>query len=435
VYDDGLRNNASLEDVLKEYKPDLVGVTSFSYCYDYAIDCIQRAKKSFNMPIVLGGPHVSVAKGSVFNDSPIDFAIKREGEYCLVQLIKALEQDKENFSQIKNLLWKNNGVVIENQDMPFIENLDELPFPDYSLFRVNEYINTKMKSTALITSRGCPYRCTYCSTLLSMGRRFRKRSAENVFSEIKLRHDEGYRSFDINDDCFSLDLDRAHKICDLVINSDLKVEFQCYSGLRVDKTNPELLKKLKLAGFYFLAFGCESGNQQVLNNIKKAITLDQVRNVVKWSKEAGIDCVVNFIIGHPTESYEQALDTLRFAKSLDCNFVNFSNLIPYPGTEAYAWAEKNGHFLVDKDKFLRNLSTYDDFPIFETKEFTAKQREKITRLGHDYYYKRILMWRLGKQLGFVVYCVTKIPFLRKILSDFALNNKIGQKIYIFLSGQ
>jgi len=435
VYDDGLRNPYSVENSIKEFMPDLIGVTSFSYCYDYAVDCIDRIKMCFDIPVVLGGPHVSVAKGLVLEDSKADYAIKKEGEHSLLGLLKALEQNKKDLSDIKNLIWRDNGKIIENEDMPFIDNLDELPFPDYSLFKTEEYVSTKLGSTAIITSRGCPYRCTYCSTLLSMGRNFRKRSAENVFAEIKQRYEEWYRNFDINDDCFSLDLDRAYKICDLVIDSGLNVGFQCYSGLRVDRITSELLKKMKKAGFFFLAFGCESGNPQVLKNIKKVITLDQVRNAVKWSREAGIDCVVNFIIGHPTETYEQALDTIKFAKSLDCNYVNFSNLIPYPGTEAYAWVEEHGNFLVDKSRYLKNVSTYDDIPIFETKEFTKQQRLKVTKMGHDYYYKRILIWRLGSILGLAVYYFTKIPGLRKLASDFAINNKLGRFIFILLSGR
>ncbi|MDD5005792.1 MAG: radical SAM protein [Candidatus Omnitrophica bacterium] len=437
VYDDGLKNSLSLVDSVKEFRPDLVGVTSFSYCYDYAVDCIEKIKTNFDIPVVLGGPHVSVAKSAVLGDSKVDFAVKKEGEYSLLELAEALTRNKKDFSDINNLIWKKDGQIIENQDREFMNNLnlDELPFPDYSLFDVNEYFCAQHHSTALITSRGCPYSCTYCSTLLSMGKTFRSRSAENVFQEIKQRFNEGYRAFDINDDCFSLDIERANKICDLVIDSGLKIRFQCYSGLRVDRVNLELFKKMKKAGFYFLAFGCESGNPEVLKNIKKNITLDQVRNAVKWTKEAGIDSCVNFIIGHPTETYKQALDTLKFAKSLDSNYVNFSNLIPYPGTEAYEWILSNGRFLVDKNKYLRNLSTYDDMPIFETKEFTERQRKRITKLGHNYYYKRILIWRLGGALGSVVYYVTVIPGLRKLFSDFALNNKIGQIIYAFLSGQ
>jgi radical SAM superfamily enzyme YgiQ (UPF0313 family) len=436
VYDDGLKNEISLEDAVRDFAPNLIGVTSFSYCYDYAIDCVKRVKSAFAIPVVMGGPHVSVAKGTVLADTPLDYAVKKEGEHSLLKLLVELNKGKEkDLSLVPNLIWRKDGQVFENRDMPFIEDLDEIPFPDYSFFEVEKYASTQLRSTAIITSRGCPYRCTYCSTLLSMGRNFRKRSAENVFAELKLRYDEGYREFDINDDCFSLDMERANKIFDLVINSGLSMRFKCYNGFRVDRITTELLGKMKKAGFYFLAFGCESGNQQVLDNIKKSITLDEVRSAVKLSRQAGIDCCVNFIIGHPTETYAQARDTLNFAKSLNCNYVNFSNLIPYPGTEAYEWADKNGHFLVDKNTYLKNFSTYDDVPIFETKEFTQAQRIKVTKLGHDYYYKRILIWRLGKILGPIVYCITKIPGMRKFASDFAINNKFGRFIFILLSGR
>ncbi|MFH1642550.1 MAG: radical SAM protein [Nanoarchaeota archaeon] len=435
VYDDGLINSISLEDAARQFNPGLVGVTSFSYCYDYAVECINVIKSHFDVPVVIGGPHVSVVKGEVFSDSELDFAIKKEGEYSLLELLKTLDDKSQDFSNISNLIWKKDGKIIENQDRAFIEDLDSIPFPDYSLFEVDKYVSTQQKSTAIITSRGCPFRCTYCSTLLSMGRGFRKRSAENVFIELKLRYEQGYRDFDINDDCFSLDIERANKIFDLVIESRLDMHFKCYSGFRVDRISQELFTRMKKAGFYFLAFGCESGNQEVLKNIKKSITLDQVRDAVKMSREAGIDCCVNFIIGHPTETYEQALDTIKFAESLDCNYVNFSNLIPYPGTEAYAWAEEHGRFLVDKSRYLKNVSTYDDVPIFETEEFTYKQRVKVTKLGHDLYFKRILIWRLGKPLGLFVYFISKFPGLRSILSDFALNNKWGRFIFILLSGR
>lgn len=435
VFDDGLQNKSSLRDTVGDFRPDLVGVTSFSYCYDYALDCIREVKSHFDIPVVLGGPHASVAKKEVFNDSSVDFVIKKEGELSLMQLLSALARGRDDFSQVGNLIWKRGSEVVENDELAFIQNLDELPFPDYSVFEVKKYVSTNVHSTAIITSRGCPYLCTYCATLLSMGRNFRKRSAENVFSELKLRYEEGYREFDINDDCFSLDIERANKVFDLIIQSGLKMRFQCYNGFRVDRVNAELFRKMKQSGFYFLAFGCESGNEQVLKNIKKSITLDQVRSAVMLAKDAGIDCCVNFIIGHPTETFEQAQETLAFAKSLDCNYVNFSNLIPYPGTKAYAWIKENGNFLVDEKEFLKNLSTYDDNPIFETKEFTKQQRMVVMRQGHDYYYKTILMWRLGKVLGLIVYCFTKMAPLRKIISNFAINNKLGRYLFILLSGQ
>ena len=435
VYDDGLQNKRTLSETIRESRPQLVGVTSFSYCYDYALQCINEVKSNFDTPVVIGGPHVSVARKDIFKDSAVDFAVKREGELSLSGLIERLGQNKSDFSGIGNLLWKKGNEAVENEDLSFIENLDELPFPDYSLFEVEKYVSTQVRSTAIITSRGCPYLCTYCATLLSMGRNFRKRSAENVFAELKQRYEEGYRDFDINDDCFSLDIQRANKIFDLILESGLAMRFKCYNGFRVDRISEELFQKMKKAGFYFLAFGCESGNETVLKNIKKAISLDQVRKAVTLARKTGIDCCVNFIIGHPTETYRQALDTLAFAKSLDCNYVNFSNLIPYPGTEAYDWARKHGRFMVDEKTFLKQLSTYDDVPIFETEEFSFSQRKKVTKLGHDYYYKRILMWRLGKVLGWIVYYLTKIPGLRSAASNFAINNKLGRFIFISLSGR
>ena len=120
VYDDGLINSRSLEDSVREFKPDLIGITSFSYCYDYALDCINKIKSNFNIPVVLGGPHVSMVKKDVFKNSHIDFAIKKEGEYSLLELLRSLKENKKDLACIRNLIWKNEDRVVENEDMPFL---------------------------------------------------------------------------------------------------------------------------------------------------------------------------------------------------------------------------------------------------------------------------------------------------------------------------
>lgn len=435
VFDHGIEDDTrKLVLLVNQFKPDLIGITMFSYCYKEAYDLIELLNTNTAIPIVVGGPHICAVGKRIFEEANIEFAVKQEGECTLLELLKELKKNMADFSGIRGLIWRNNkGEIIENPDRDFITDLDSLPLPDYDSFGIEEYVCYKQKMLPIITSRGCPFGCNYCSVRLSMGQRFRPRSPENVLLEIRHFYGQGFINFDINDDCFTLDRERAEKICDLIIESKLKIRFQLYNGIRVDTVTPALLKKLKQAGCYFISYGCEAGNDKILKAIKKGITLQQVREAVKWANQVGINNAVNFIIGHKEETYQDALDTLSFARSLPTDFVNFYNLLPYPGTESFAWAKQNARFLVSPDTFLENISYRDNKPVFETNEFTKKQREEIISRGFDLYHKKILTFRMGNLIGNFVYWITKCESINRFASNFALNNSIGRSIYLRLS--
>lgn len=434
VFDEGLEENTQgLPGFINDFNPTLIGVTIFSYCYGFAYDLIKKIEEMTFAPIVVGGPHICAVGKNIFTDTRIDFAVKQEGEFTLLELLQELEKEDHNFFGIKGLIWRKGNEITENSDQALIQDLDELPFPDYESFSIERYACYKQKLLPLITSRGCPFSCNYCSVNLSMGRRFRGRSAKNVFSEIKYFYDKGINSFDINDDCFTLDQRRAHDICDLIISSRLNIRFQLYNGIRVDTVSSSLLKKMKAAGCYFISFGCEAGNNRILAAIKKGITLEQVKDAVNWANEAGIPNSVNFIIGHKDETYEDAQDTIRFAKSLDTNFVNFYNLVPYPGTESFEWVKQHARFLVPQDSFLQNISYRDNQPVFETGKFSRKQRQKIMSMGFDLYKRKILTFRLGKELGRLVYWCTKPKIIDRLATEFTSGSAIGGFIYKLFS--
>lgn len=430
VYDEGIEHSHSrLLGQIKEFRPDAIGITIFSYCYRFAWELIRTIRSDSNITLIAGGPHVSAVRSEILKDERIDFAVKGEGEYTLLELLKALDDGKRDFAGIRGLIWRKQGEAIENQERPYITDLDKLPFPDYAGCGIERYPSFKHKVLPLITSRGCPFGCDYCSVRLSMGQIFRPRLAENVFAEIDYFYRQGWRTFDFNDDCFSVDKKRAQKICDLIIENKLKIRFQLYNGIRVDTVDRELLKKMKQAGCFFISFGCEAGNERVLKVIKKGITLQQVREALKWANEAGIRNSVNFIIGHATETYQDALDSLRFAASLPTDFVNFYNLLPYPGTESFTWAKQHASFIIPPDDFLENISYRDNSPVFETAEFTRQQRQKVVAMGFALYRKKILTFRLGRFLGNLVYLFTSIGIINKLATRFALTNPLGRFIY------
>jgi len=434
IIDCGVEANwpKQLKKTIDDFSPDIIGITGFSYAYNYLYQTIKKVKSITSIPIILGGPHVSANKENILKETKVNFAMYGESEISLINFLEVFASKHPDFTKVPNLVWKNKTKTIINHPSKLIYHLDDIPFPDYESFKLSQYPCFDQKIIPIITSRGCPYGCNYCSVRLSMGQSFRPRSPQNVLKEIKYWHKKGFTNFDINDDCFTLDINRAEIICDLIIKSKLKIKFQLYNGIRVNNITLKLLKKLKKAGCFFIAYGCESGSQKTLDRIKKNITLDQVRQAVKYTNQANIRHAVNFIIGHQQETYSDALETLSFAKSLECDYVNFYNLVPYPGTEVYDWAVKYAHFLIPKDQYLKHISYRDINPIFETKEFTKEQRIKVMKQGFNLYERKLYQFRFGKILGTLFYLITRSPLVAHLSRKLVFDNKIFNKIFYFL---
>jgi len=434
IYDDTIYNSTQkLGEMVNDFQPDIIGVTAFSYSYKYLIELIHKIKTISQKPIVVGGPHVSATKDEILKNSPADFAVKGEGEFTLLELLQHLQDDKPDFSAIKGLIWRSGNDIIENADREFITDVDSLPCPDFEAFPVEKYSNFQSKRLPVISSRGCPYACTFCSVRLSMGRGFRARTPENFVAELKHWYDKGWTNFEFCDDCYSADMKRVTEISDLIIKNGLNLKYEIHTGIRVDRVSPKLLGKLKESGCILVNFGMESGNEQILRNIRKNINLDQIRKAVAWANEAGIPNAGHFVIGHQGETFETAMDSIRFAKTLPTRFVSFYNLIPYPGTEVFEWAKKNGRFLVPLDNYLQNISYRDNVPVFETKEFTAEQRRYVMKKGFALYERKFFEFRLGKTLGLLAYMLARIGPVAKLGRSFISNNKIGHNLYFFLS--
>ncbi len=300
VYDEGIENDDEiLFKKIDTLRPDIIGITAFSFGYENARNLIKKIKEYTDVPIIIGGPHVSAVKGQVLTTSVADFAMKGESELSFIKFLTELSGSK-NFKKVKNLIWRDSfSNIVENENEPLIENIDEIPFPDYDIFSFERYNNFTIKLIPIITSRGCPYGCNYCSVKLSMGRGFRPRSPENVILEMK-HWIKIYKikKFGINDDCFNLDIKRAEKICDLIIKEGLDITYGLYSGLRADRVTEQLLQKMKESGCVFISYGCESGNQDIINNMGKSLKIGDVRKAVNLTNKFNISNSVNFIIGH-----------------------------------------------------------------------------------------------------------------------------------------
>ena len=433
VHEEAFHADRSLRTVMRQGDFDLIGVTAFSYSLRYVYETTERIKQCTSTPVVVGGPHVSVAGASIFKEASVDFAVKHEGEYTLWELLQQITSPQPDYGAVAGVYWKNGDDIIENTDRPLISDLDSLPYPDYDAYPLELYPcgRDKEKFLPLITQRGCPYQCTFCSVPVSMGRLFRPRTPESVLAEVEHWHARGVRHFQINDDVYNIDRKRTNAISDLLIERKLGITYELYNGIRANTTDRTQLTKMKASGCTLISFGLESGDEHVLRyGIKKGLTLEQLQTAVTLAGEVGITHSVNFIVGHPEETYEAALRSIEFAKQLPANYVNFYNHTPYPNTESWDWVKEHGRIL--QPEFLTDVSYRNDEPIFDTPEFTRQQRKEVLRKGFQLYERKVLQYRMGRVLGSVAYYLSRPAVLNRLGRKFVTDNFIGRAVFNWL---
>ncbi|MEI6970045.1 MAG: radical SAM protein [bacterium] len=404
-----------VRDAVERHSPDVVGITIYSNVANEAKDVAAEVRKHTSAPIVVGGPHISVTNKEFLEQTGVEFGVMRDGELPLYRLVAALERgggDAE-FSKIPGLIFRSKEgsyVVQDNTDL--ILNLDELPFPDLTEFDLRKYPAWRRKFYGIITSRGCPYACTYCAAPLVTGRKFRLRSATNVVDEIELYARRGFKRFGVADDAFNVDLDRAKDVCRQIIDRKLDIVWDMGNGIRANTVDQEFFHLLKKAGCNFVGFGMESGNDEILKKIKKGLKVSQMFDAVRWAREAGIGTAVNFILGHPAETYATAQDTIALAETLPASYVNVYGLIPFRGTEAYAELKEmenagKARFFYAPEYYLEHFSPVDIEPVFETPEFTKEQRRELLVRGRNITKRRALEYRFGKTVARLAYPVLR----------------------------
>jgi anaerobic magnesium-protoporphyrin IX monomethyl ester cyclase len=342
---------------------------------------------------VFGGIHPTIFPDDVILNKEVDFVCMGEGEYTILELIQTIEKN-EKFDKIQGILYKDGGKIIRNVSRPLIQNIDKLPFPARELLPMSEYLSTKVgrvawelpaPSTSIITSRGCPFRCTFCSSHLTFGRRICFRSPENVVNEIEYLIGR-YRIKGISfvDDTFILNSKRISAFCKEMLSRGMDIEWMCMG--RVDTVSKDLLIDMKKAGCVSIGYGIESGSQRVLDEyIKKGITLEAAEKAIKITKEAGITSVAYFMIGTPGETLDDINKTIDFAKKLNPDAVNFSITIPMPGTEMFDTANKIGNITANSFKDF----DFSKYPIFESPALPKdKVYELYTRADREFYLRK-----------------------------------------------
>lgn len=321
-------------DVNKVREYDLIGFSINVANIENSVKLINFTHQiAPDVPIIAGGPLPTVSP-AIFFPLPLKAIFVSESEYSLMAYLRDINANDGKGFYFKNPStgqWNFNGAF------PYIADLDALPFPALDKINLHKYYTPIKKEpyvSSLVSSRGCPFSCTFCCKTL--GSDFRKRSPENVISEIEWQVNVlGVKEIAIYDDNFTLDNERAEKICDLVLEKNIMVSFQLTNGIRVDTLSFDLLSKMKKAGFWIIAVAPESGNKITLEKIRKGYSLFHVEQTVKWCNELKIKVWAFFMIGFPWESVDMVMKTVNFARKIKVDMVHFSKVTPLPGTELY----------------------------------------------------------------------------------------------------
>jgi radical SAM superfamily enzyme YgiQ (UPF0313 family) len=323
---------------IKGYSPNIVGITCTTFTRFEGFKTAKLVKEILpDALVVMGGPHVSfTAEDTLQNIPEIDVVVRGEGELTLLELTKAFN-DGRDFKDIKGISFRTrDGSIVHNEARPFIENLDLLPWPARHLLPMSEYgltiPFTKTKATTVLTSRGCPIGCIFCSSSAYWGKRVRYRTVKNVVDEIEeVMEKYKLKGIYFEDDVFTINRKRVIELCNEIRKRKTDILWCCEA--RADNLDQELLSHMKTAGCAAISIGVETCAQKILKNVKKMITIQQVINAVKMAKKAGIKVHLFFMYGLPGESYKDLVSTIRFQYELEPDSASWSFTTIYPGTE------------------------------------------------------------------------------------------------------
>ncbi|MGD8561707.1 MAG: radical SAM protein [Desulfarculaceae bacterium] len=380
--------------------PDVIGISCMTPSFTQASRLITALKKENpQVPLLLGGPHITALPAQTMNLVPgLDVGVLREGEVTIVELMDCLTHGKD-LKEVKGVIYRRDNQIEQTTDREFIRDLDHLPLPAWDLlpsltdpYRVSIIGSKGDKSTSLLTSRGCPGRCTFCD-VGGVGRKIRGFSADYVLNMIEhLIGQYGINDFLIYDDTFMALKKRTRRICEEIISRGWKIHWSCCA--RVDIVDPEILALMKKAGCWQIEYGIESGNQDMLDFMKKRIKLEQIERALKWTKSAGIETRGNFIFGFLGETKKTLQDTIDFALKVDLDYFQQTFLTPYPGSEIYGVADSYGYF--DKDFNKMTNITINFIPRGMTKEELEKSSAQAFR---RFYLRPRIIWHHLKKIS------------------------------------
>lgn len=385
---DASAEDMDFKDVEKELlkrKPDLVALTALTPTIGRALETAQVVKETLpDSIVVMGGYHPTFNFIETLEDENVDIVIRGEGEYIMLNLVQALE-NQSSLHDVKGIVFedKNSKEIVVNPEAPLIQDLDELPFPALNLLPMKKYrlLDMDTHMTTMITTRGCPMQCSFCSSAAMHGKKIRERSVENIVDEIEyLKTNYDIDTIAFMDDTFTLKKRKVMAICDEILKRNIEIMWGCTS--RVDTLDEKLLKKMKEAGCITIFIGVESADQQ-LDNMCKNTTIAKIENAFKIAHKLKIRTIASVALGMPGDTKEIMNKTVKFVHKLKPNYAIYSLATPYPGTRFYKEAfEKNLIKIKDWSKYT--LIT----PILETIDCSLNDMRKIQAKAFMKFYLR-----------------------------------------------
>lgn len=386
---DATAEDMDFKDVERELlkrKPDLVALTALTPTIGRALETAQVVKETLpDSIVVMGGYHPTFNFIETLEDENVDIVIRGEGEYIMLNLVQALE-NQSSLHDVKGIVFedKNSKEIVVNPEAPLIQDLDELPFPALNLLPMKKYrlLDMDTHMTTMITTRGCPMQCSFCSSAAMHGKKIRERSIENIVDEIEyLKTNYDIDTIAFMDDTFTLKKRKVMAICDEILKRNIEIMWGCTS--RVDTLDEKLLKKMKEAGCITIFIGVESADQQQLDNMCKNTTIAKIENAFKIAHKLKIRTIASVALGMPGDTKEIMNKTVKFVHKLKPNYAIYSLATPYPGTRFYKEAfEKNLIKIKDWSKYT--LIT----PILETIDCSLNDMRKIQAKAFMKFYLR-----------------------------------------------
>ena len=380
-----------LRQLRVDEKPDLIGISLNVSQVKHSVRYIEAVQRDFpGIPVILGGPYVSGVGKDIFKDFPtVDYAVVNEGEEAICDFMEYLNGARA-VDDVRNLVYKNEGEVCANP-ISRITDLEALPLPDYSL--VADFIemyqgpppSMAAPSVAIMCTRGCPYKCTFCSSPITWNRKVTFRSTDSIIKEILyLRDLVGIKEVYFQDDTLNARPKWLFDLCDKIISHGLHQEIYFKCAMRVNRNlvSKEILEKLREANFWIALYGVENGNQEMLKSINKNITLEEIERAFKMTRKAGILTNAAFMLGNYGETKETVRDSLNLMKKIKPDYVGFSIAIPFPGSELYRIVKEKG--LISLDDFTQYQ--FGDV-ILRTDELDKQDLLNYVQVASREYYK------------------------------------------------
>jgi len=394
-----------IEKLISDITPDVIGISCFTFGRIESLKAAAMAKRvKPDVTVVMGGPHASFFPEQILMSGNVDIVVLGEGEVTIVELARCLA-DNEDLGQIKGIVYKKDGRIYRNSPRPRVKSLDEFPFPAYDSFDINLYKSPEippqyieLPGTHVITSRGCPFRCKFCSVNHFFNGKWAFRSPKNVVDEVEmLIHTLGVRHVYFSDDLFTFKHDRTVAICREIL--DRRLDFVWMAETRVDCVNEEMLSWMRKAGCYRIYYGVESGSPRILKSIDKKFTVEQVRKAFKMTHEAGIEPCCFLMVGNPGENPEtisETVDLILEIRPTTLPIIGITTILP--ATDQYELSKKQG--LITDDYWLSDQPpplytgehSVDDLIYLQmllTKGICPELYEYLCEMGFDESYFRM----------------------------------------------